>query len=225
MGNEIMKKHLFFDYDGVLVDSLLISVENDNLLMKYYNKSIHVTPEMIRKKWGRGWRVLYTEIFGFKEEEINDAAAIRKRLAKERGLIPPIIKGIPKVISDLARNFSLYIISSASSENIKRTLKVHHLDKFFQKIYGNDLLPSIYKPDPRYFLLPLQELGIDISEVIAYIGDSIDDVVCARGAGFPIIACSWGWQYRDDLLAAQPDILIDKPDQLKGVILKMSKSA
>jgi phosphoglycolate phosphatase-like HAD superfamily hydrolase len=46
------------------------------------------------------------------------------------------------------------------------------------------------------------------------IGDSIYDMRCARGAGVACIAAAYGAARRETLLAEDPDMLVDTPEEL-----------
>ncbi len=53
------------------------------------------------------------------------------------------------------------------------------------------------KPDPEALLLACAQIGCDVSEAI-YVGDHRRDIECARQAGMPSIACSYGYVHGDD---------------------------
>ena len=69
------------------------------------------------------------------------------------------------------------------------------------------------KPDPESAHLACQMLGVDPSDAVM-IGDSVYDMRCARGAGVACIAVAYGAAHRDTLLAENPDMLVDTPEEL-----------
>lgn len=215
--NNTKMNSIFFDYDGVIVDSLECAVKKFNLLMKKFKKSVNVTPEVVRANWKGGWQTLYKNVFGFTEGEIPAAASMYKELGNEDATSIKVFVGMERVIRELSEIYKLYIVSSNYSDNIKSVLAFHHLNQYFGKIFGQDILNPIQKPDPAFIRFPIKELGIQNKDVIS-IGDSVDDVVMAQAAGIKVIACSWGWQLRKDLVTLNPDKIVDTPEQLLKVI-------
>jgi phosphoglycolate phosphatase len=50
-----------------------------------------------------------------------------------------------------------------------------------------------------------------------YIGDTVGDILEAKGAGVRSIAVTWGWHNRDRLVKAAPDYLVETPNELLKV--------
>ncbi len=215
-----MIKAIIFDYDGVIVDSLAVAVEKDNLMLAHYGKSLRVTDKMIRANWGGGWRKLYTDLMGFTEAEIAEASAVRKELGRSVRL-PEVFSGMPEVLKSFAARFPLYIVSSSGADDIYRVLKSHNLDQLITRIFGQDTLGDVHKQNPAYLLRPLAEVRLGAGEVLS-VGDSVDDVQMSRAAGVPVVACSWGWQARVDLERAKPDVLVSSPHELLNAINQLS---
>lgn len=69
------------------------------------------------------------------------------------------------------------------------------------------------KPDPERALLACRRLGVDPSEGL-FIGDSVYDMKCARRAGMACVAVAYGAAARENLIAEDPDILFDTPEEL-----------
>ena len=55
-------------------------------------------------------------------------------------------------------------------------------------------------------------------ESCLYVGDSEVDLQTARNAALPCCSVSWGFRDREQLIEAGADIIIDKPEELIGVI-------
>ena len=50
-----------------------------------------------------------------------------------------------------------------------------------------------------------------------YVGDTTGDIREAKTAGVRTVAVAWGWHSRERLLAAQPEFVVDKPEDLLAV--------
>ncbi len=83
------------------------------------------------------------------------------------------------------------------------------IDDFFI-IQGADEV-SAHKPDPDVFLPTLKKLdqkGINNKKSILYVGDSLDDLKAAYGAGIDFIAVTTGLYSREDFLAAGAKVIL-----------------
>lgn len=74
------------------------------------------------------------------------------------------------------------------------------------------------KPAPDTVEAALAALGADKAGAV-YVGDSEVDVATARSAGLPLIAVSWGFRSREQLVAAGAEIVADTPEQLLALCL------
>lgn len=69
------------------------------------------------------------------------------------------------------------------------------------------------KPDPESALRACEILGVEPSRAMM-IGDSIYDLRCAQQAGLASVAVAYGAGLRDALLAEEPDLLFETPEEL-----------
>jgi pyrophosphatase PpaX len=73
------------------------------------------------------------------------------------------------------------------------------------------------KPAPDSVLVALERLQASPSEAI-FVGDTVYDIQCARGAGVRVIAVGWGAHPVEMLRAERPDWLFEEPAQLREFI-------
>jgi len=69
------------------------------------------------------------------------------------------------------------------------------------------------KPDPARALDLAQAMDREPRDTV-FVGDSSVDIATARAAGMHSVAVTWGFRPRADLVAADPDQLIDEPMEL-----------
>lgn len=168
-----MKTALFFDYDGVIVDSLSSVAKIQNIILKHFDKKVQATPELIRNNWDNGWQGLYLNVYGFKPEELPETAPIYKNYAVKDEYLPKIFGGIDTVIRELAKTHKLYIVSANYHDAISGGLAKNNLLQYFLKIFTQDDVKGIHKSDPKFFLHPLESTGHKKEEVLI-IGDTAD---------------------------------------------------
>jgi phosphoglycolate phosphatase len=53
---------------------------------------------------------------------------------------------------------------------------------------------------------------------LTYIGNEDRDIHAAHKLKIPIIAVTWGYNVRELLATEKPDYLIDKPEELLGIL-------
>lgn len=75
------------------------------------------------------------------------------------------------------------------------------------------------KPDPESALLACERLGVAPEEAV-FIGDSVYDMLCAKGAGVRTVAVTYGSGTREALHAEMPDLVLDTPEELLGWVQK-----
>jgi pyrophosphatase PpaX len=91
------------------------------------------------------------------------------------------------------------------------------LGHLFETIVGGDETER-HKPDPEPLLLAAKRLGADPAAT-AYVGDSPFDVRAAKAADMFSVAVTWGRIHdRARLEAEQPDAIVDRAEELLGVL-------
>ncbi len=102
-----------------------------------------------------------------------------------------------------------------------REMALHHmatagLAEFFEAVVaGDDCTHTKPHPEPFQKALAALKLG---PERAAMIGDSQYDILGAHNAGVYAVAACWGTDSRDDLLAARPDYIAERPNALLGLL-------
>ena len=56
-----------------------------------------------------------------------------------------------------------------------------------------------------------------------YVGDSLVDIQTAKNSNLKAISVSWGFVDKEKLESSKPDYLIDKPQELVDIIIKINK--
>lgn len=128
--------------------------------------------------------------------------------------------GIPETLTELKqRGLRLGIVTTKHQAMALRHLELLELRPLFEAnaIICGDMCAR-YKPAPDPFLRALDELNATPEET-AMIGDSQHDIAGAKSVGILAVAACWGTDHRADLLAAQPDVIIERPPDLLSLIV------
>lgn len=203
-----MSKVIIFDFDGTLAQTLEAMIEVYNGLAKKF-RCRPIDPKDINHLRGgnipdlfRAYRITPLKLPFL-------VIAVRRGLKKRMGSLP-LQPDVANVIRTLkARGITVGILSSNSRQNIEASLRAHGLfDEFaFVDSYGHlfGKHRALKKIAKKLRLSP---------EDIVYVGDEVRDVEAAKNAGVTSVAVTWGFQTRDPLERAQPDTLIEKPEEL-----------
>ena len=184
-----------FDFDGTLFDS------RESLLPVWryaFNKvGIHDITEEQCEEFSH-----HTLKYVSDETGIKDFDAFYASIAEGLELEETIkaTKMFPDTVSIIATLFSrglpLGIVSSNISTHIERVLKDKGMAKYFSVLSCSDLY-SAPKPTPEPCLYGLRRLGLAPSKSICLVGDSLQDVECAKNAGVTGILLDRDGKYRD----------------------------
>lgn len=91
------------------------------------------------------------------------------------------------------------------------------LDGFFDHAFGGDAFAR-KKPDPLPLLETCKALGSTPARTLM-LGDSSNDAAAARAAGCPVVLVSYGYNHGEPVSAVDADAVIDRLDQLSGLLL------
>jgi phosphoglycolate phosphatase len=74
------------------------------------------------------------------------------------------------------------------------------------------------KPDPMPLQYAADYFSLDSGECLM-VGDSRNDVVAARAAGFAVACVPYGYNHGTDIRDADPDLVVDDLRQLAELII------
>ena len=201
-----MKKLFLFDFDGVIADSLSFYEEFVNRCLEKTGASIILTREeyldLFDGNFYESLRARGVDIRAFNDAAIAATSEIDYgRITLFRGLLPVICK--------LSEQNSLLVISSNTSSTIRSALTRYGFDGAFDDVLGADFMLS--KIDKIRHAV--NKWNIDRNRVY-YVGDTVGDIKEGRAACIQTVAATWGWHSRERLEGAQPDYIVDAPEDL-----------
>jgi phosphoglycolate phosphatase len=198
------KNLLIFDYDGTIVDSGKCVLDAFNETAPKYNikklkslkdlgklyrrnvfESIHLlgVPRKELRRFFLDWRIPYLKNY--------------KRIKA--------FSGMKNIVNNLAKNNVLIIVTSNSSDSIKKSMKKLGI-KIREVVGGEKEMSKVVKITKLKKRYPKLEAY--------YIGDTGGDAKEAKRAGIKSIAVSWGYNSKRHLIKAKPDFIVDKPRDL-----------
>jgi len=123
------------------------------------------------------------------------------------------VRELEPVLENLSKRHTLAIVSSNSNYAIERILSGIGYGRFFDEILGSDFMFSKVEK-----IRHITERSGMQGNGTFYIGDTVGDILEAKQAGVKTVAVTWGWHTKEQLSVANPDSLIDSPEELLEII-------
>ena len=179
---EFSKQNLqavFFDFDGVLVDSVPLKTKAYADIFQPYGEK--VVKEVVAYHQKHGGIDRYRKIrhiseeqrFAFSEEKIEQMARQFSTLVKEEIIDRPFVSGAIELLSQLrSAKIKLFIVSGTPQKELREIVEKKSIDHFFEKVWGSP------KTKPDILKEGLQRYGFNPQKCV-FIGDAVGDFEAA----------------------------------------------
>lgn len=201
-----MSPVLIFDLDGTLIDSKKDIAVSLNYALE--REGFATLPEKkIEEMVGHGAKTLVRDALGNPSDEALGRVFLtfwnyyHDHLLDQTQLYP----GVAEFLETFDR-LPMAVVTNKPELFSQKILEGLGIRSRFRWLIGGDTLP-IHKPDPEVFAPIFRDLGGPVAGVM--VGDSHVDIECGRAAGLKTCAVSYGFRPRHELLAYQPDFMID----------------
>lgn len=215
-----MKPAVIFDLDGTLIDSLGVTLKILKRIIERESGSPIENSDIV-KHFGHPEETIFERFFGLTRKE----TLLQEYLVGVRQVSTEIryFRGIPEILSDLNRRgirVGLYTARGhAATHIIGESLRFS--DWLHPIVTGSDVKNG--KPHPEGLDQILKSWNLEGPDAV-YIGDSPKDVQMAKVAGCLSVGAAWSHQASaSDLLATEPDFLLNEVSDLVGVLNQFLK--
>jgi phosphoglycolate phosphatase len=203
------------DLDGTLVDTVDDFVAALNLVLGELELPTVSAPQ-VAALIGKGGEFLVRSVLA---QASGDAAASavpvdaalsrfwhHYRLVNGRHarVYPGVVDGLQQM---KRRGLALGCVTNKPTEASHALLRACQLASFFQEVTGGDRFERL-KPDPMPLLKTCAALGSAPAQTLM-IGDSVNDVRAARGAGCPVVLVTYGYNHGEPVRSAGADGYVD----------------
>lgn len=211
---------IIFDLDGTLIDSKADIANSVNAALDQEGFPT-LEPKTIQGFVGRGLSHLIKDTLGDPTaQEVQRVALAFWNHYMEHLLDETVLyKGVEKFLNSTG-HFHRAVVTNKPYAFSKKILEGLKIDRHFRWLIGGDSLPH-QKPSPLVFDPIFEDLNETPHGII--IGDSQIDIDCGRAAGLLTCGVTYGYRDREEIIAAKPDYLIDRFEELIHLPLFESK--
>lgn len=205
------KRAVIFDLDGTLIHSLPDLTAAINMTLAEHGRD-PLTEADLGPMVGDGAHTLVERAFaargGLPSPEV--APYLARFLAHYEPNATVLTRPFPHVAETLARlkarGVLLAVCTNKPTAATHQILSALELDAYFPVVVGGDDTPAL-KPNPAHLHAVLDRLGVSHEDAVM-VGDSINDVLAAKGAGVTCIAVSFGYA-RTSVHELGADLVVD----------------
>lgn len=207
---------VLYDFDGTLADST-------ELIMRCYRHTMatHLGEPPPDEEWLAGFGTpLETQIARFARTPAENDAMLATYRAHQDELHDTLVRPFPGAVETVAelarRGVGLALVTSKLRRTMLRGMDLCGLTEHFGVIITPEDVRNA-KPHPEPTLAALDRLGVRPHEAL-FVGDSPHDMASGRAAGTRTAAALWGPFPRAALLAEQPDVLLERQEDVLAVV-------
>ena len=211
-----MIKAIFFDYDGVIVESVDVKTKAFGELFEEYGQEVSekvVSYHLANTGVSRydKFRYIFREILRqeLSEMKFQELCERFSDLVKDNVISSPYVKGAREFLETESSNYCCYVTSATPEKELEEIIRERKESAFFKCIYGapTEKKAAIKKVLSKEKLIPTQAL---------YIGDAMSDYAAAKSNSVKFVARV----YRKDVIFKGVDCLKIKDLKALPLILK-----
>ena len=211
-----------FDLDGTLLDSADDLIYSLNILLKEKNQP-PMKKSNVYRLVGNGALAMIKEAYRLNNnKEDIDWSFLQKRFLEiyktqflNKSTLYPYTED---TLQNLKENkINMIIVSNKPSYFVKKILEHFKISKYFDAVSGGDTF-KLRKPDPKHLFSTIELAGIKKYKC-CFIGDSINDALCAEKANVKLILLRHGYSFHN-LNKLKADYVLSN---LKNVSSKICK--
>ena len=178
----------FFDFDGVLADSVEVKTKVFARLFEPYG--VDIVDQVVSYHRDHGgitrvekFRYYYKHLLKkpLSEERMNALSREFSQLVMEEVIAAPEIPGAEALLKGCLGNIPCFVISAAPEEELKEIIRRRGWSKYFEAIYGAP------RKKHEHLQAIITEHGLN-PESCLFFGDAESDYIAAKMCGTPFLA-------------------------------------
>jgi phosphoglycolate phosphatase len=205
---------VLFDLDGTLVDSVGDLAWCANAMLRQLNLPARDDAAVLN--WvGNGLERLVKRVLTGEMEAEPDPALFARGLSIYRELYARhacdhcvVYPGVIDTLQALTdRGLKLACVTNKPEPFTSQLIAAMGLERYFELVVAGDTTAR-KKPDPLPLHYAADHFGYDYADCLM-VGDSSNDVLAARAAGFAAVGVPYGYNHGEDIRNSSPDLVVD----------------
>lgn len=205
----------FFDFDGVLIDSVGIKTQAFQKLFEPYGENV-LTEVLEHHRLNGGISRIdkiqysHTHFVGtpLSESELQDWGRRYSELVVDRVVDAPWIAGAEDFLVEMQGRCPVFVISGTPEDELKQVIEARSMSHFFTEILGSPI------KKPAHIRNLLASYQLEPSSCV-FMGDALTDYHAARETGLHFLGIQGDVEFPDDAVIL-PDCTV-----LKEAIVRM----
>lgn len=216
-----MFDHIFFDFDGTIMDTSPGIYDSFDRVIAHYK--LDYPRSEYDRMIGPPLRESFGNILNLPESEIRNAIKVYRDYYSTEGMYNArLYDGVVELIENLRKSGKkIYTATSKPELFTRRILEKYELDHLFDFIGGSDLEERgrVEKKDVVEYVVNTRKLS-DNKEKCILIGDRKYDVVGAHEAGIKCAGILWGFGSREEFESCGADFILETPSDVETFLLQ-----
>lgn len=208
-------KHIFFDFNGTLLDDLATSLQVLNDMLAARQMPL-VSKEEYLSSFGFPVHTYYQQV-GFNFEKEGFQALSHEFIGRYEATVSQssLHKHVEKILASLQEKGYILVVISASEINLlNKLLRLHQIDHYFDTVLGLDNIFAHSKIEVAQQYMQTKHLDPTTTYLI---GDTLHDYEVAQQLGCLCILVAQGHQNKQRLLSSKA-VVVDTISQIMDYI-------
>lgn len=176
-----MLKAIFFDFDGVIIDSKEATIAYFQETFRHFRLPVPTKKDFTGLLGLKTIDIVKRLLPQLSDTEIQPIYEYSKEMSFKYVPRITLIDGVEVVLKNLKRQFRLGLVTSRGKRTVDVLLDKYHLRQYFDVVIDREDVMH-HKPYPEGIQKTMKELGVNTSETI-YIGDTQEDIEASANAG------------------------------------------
>lgn len=206
-----MIKNIIFDRSGTLSNDIGPVVEATNIVFQQLGRE-PISIEEFRREFSLPYMNFWNKYFPDLTKEKQDKLFVEAIHSVGE---PEPFPGMEELLMKLYdKGINMIVYSSHPQTKLDKEMLDNNFTQYFKEVLG-----SVHnKAECIKEILERNKFKLDET---LYIGDMVHDIETSKKAGIKMLAVSWGYDTKEELLAAKPDYLVDNLVELNEVLFKL----
>lgn len=207
MMKKVQARVLIFDFDGVIVNSGADIANAVQYAQRVFHATVLPREEIIGYVGDGMEKLIYRSFQGCSEEIIRQAVPVYKKYYLEHCIDETVLYPHVAEVLEHYRDRRIALVTNKPEDLTKKIIAELNVAQYFHMVVGPASVTHL-KPHPEGIEKVLDAFG-EKSENTVMIGDSYTDIQAGRSAGTYTCAAVYGLGDREQVLAENPDWVVE----------------